>query len=449
MHKNFAAMNLARCLWLSAAWSACALPVISSGQQLALNAAEPLRLPASSAVIAVVQPVKTPAGPAWQARFDRWIDLEDMNFALRYRSVFDSNNAHEDNQGQQRSIIDGKFKFDPQGKYSIAFHASTGKYFNWAFADFIGGGNEHALDSSRAKATPIQQAAIDAFTLNKPLAEINRQESSGGWSFYVRRAYLDLEPIHGLEFQYGSMDINRGAASEITTYDNDGYISGERILIKRPENFFFDEASVTYAYLGDLYTPNFFVRGDRLAHSDYHQFLLRKKFAKRIDSSFDYTWQNASNTLRQDAFIRIPESRVVDSVRLEFYERLNKISFSEISDFVPGAKGFSFTGDKKFGPRLSFEGGYAHIDPHQGVLTQTENLATMCMGINGDAYGLGNRYFFRPTIKLTPYLDAFGFYTHEIGRFSVVDQVVWNKEALNAGLLFNIKKALFPQKAAR
>jgi hypothetical protein len=359
-----------------------------------------------------------------------------MDFSLRYRGVFDSNNAHEYNQAQQRSIVDGKFKFDATGRYGIVFHASTGKYFNWAYADFMGGGNEQGLQAEYAKATPLQLAAIDAY--------LPGAEPSGGWSFYVRRLYLDLEPVHGIELQYGSLDINRGDASEITTYDNDGYITGERILIKRPKNFFFDEASITYAYFGDLYTPNFFVRGERLGQSNYHQFLVRKQIAKRIDASFDYTWQDASNTWREDARFKVPESRVVDSVRVEFYERPNEIAFRNVDDFAPGAKGFAITADKEINKRLSVEGGIAEIDPHQGVLTQLESSATLCMGVNGDAYGLGKRYFVHPTIKINHYMVLTGYYTHEFGAFSVHDQIVWNKEALNAGFIFNIKDALFP-----
>ena len=148
-----------------------------------------------------------------------------------------------------------------------------------------------------------------------------------------------MEPIPGFELQYGGLDINRGAASEITTYDNDGYIAGERLLIKRPQNLFFNEISVTYAYLGDLYTPNFFARADRLTHTNYHQFLVRKEIAKRVNASFDYTWQNKSNTLRQAVQVKIPELRVIDSARIETYERLNAISFSEVVDFAPGGKG--------------------------------------------------------------------------------------------------------------
>jgi hypothetical protein len=414
-----------------------ALPALFYGQQLAYTA--PVAAP--TAIIdsppAERQPPKAlSTTPDWALKFDRWFDLREMDFSLRYRGVFDSNNAHEYNQAQQRSIVDGKFKFDATGRYGIVFHASTGKYFNWAYADFMGGGNEQGLQAEYAKATPLQLAAIDAY--------LPGAEPSGGWSFYVRRLYLDLEPVHGIELQYGSLDINRGDASEITTYDNDGYITGERILIKRPKNFFFDEASITYAYFGDLYTPNFFVRGERLGQSNYHQFLVRKQIAKRIDASFDYTWQDASNTWREDARFKVPESRVVDSVRVEFYERPNEIAFRNVDDFAPGAKGFAITADKEINKRLSVEGGIAEIDPHQGVLTQLESSATLCMGVNGDAYGLGKRYFVHPTIKINHYMVLTGYYTHEFGAFSVHDQIVWNKEALNAGFIFNIKDALFP-----
>ena len=389
-------------------------------------------------------PAKKPAtnvAPPWQSSLNRWIELREMDFSLRYRSVFDSNNAHEYNQAQQRGIIDGKFKFDRQGKYGIVFHASSGKYFNWAYADFMGGGTQKSYNAEFSRATPIQQDAVTAYLTPEHIAV---DGASGGWAFYVRRLYFDMEPVNGIEFQYGSLDINRGAASEITTYDNDGYIAGGRLLIKRPKQLFLDEISVTYAYFGDLYTPNFFARGDRLLHSNYHQFLIRKEIAKRLNISFDYTFQDKANTFRQAVEAKIPETLVLDSVRAEIYERQNAITFKDVVDFSPGGKGFAFTLVKKnLAHRLTLEGGYAHIDPEQTVLTQSETAATFCMGVNGDSYGLGSRFFVRPTIKLARYLDVTGFYTHQIGQLIVPDQIVWNKEALNAGLVFDIKKAFF------
>lgn len=396
--------------------------------------------PTSSAIVRTS--TTEPSLDHYRSEFERWVDLNEMTFSLRYRSVFDSNNAHEYNQGQQRSIIDGKFKFDEQGKYGIVFHGSTGHYFNWAYADFMGGGNEAGFQAEFAKATPIQQAAIAAFMTPSRIAN---QEASGGWAFYIRRLYADVEPVKGLELQYGSLDIDRGSASEITTYDYDGYIDGGRVSLKNPHKFFFDEISATSAYFGDLYQPNFFERGDRLAHSNYHQALLRKRFLGHFDATMDYTWQDASNTFRESVIAKIPETKILDSARFEFYERANGISFRDIYDVAPGGKGWAFTLAKKNIGRVSMEGGYAHIDQHQAVLTQSESSATLTMGVNGDAYGLGTRYFVHPTVKVNSYVDLTGYYTHLIGSFVIPDQILWNREALNAGFVFDIKKALFPK----
>jgi hypothetical protein len=382
---------------------------------------------------------------------DRWFTLNDSTFSLRYRSVFDLDNAHEFNHAQERSILDGRFKFDKEGRYAVAFHASSGKYFNWAYADFMGGGNKQAFLAEQAKATPaVQVKFARAETLDA--ANYLASQSSGGWSFYVRQLYFDAEPIKGVELQYGGLDINRGVASEMTTYDNDGYISGERIVLKRPSNLFFDEASVTYAYLGDLFKPNFFARGERLAHSNYHQFLVRRHVGKRVDSSFDYTWQSAANMLHEDVFVKVPETRVIDSVRVEFYQRLNGIYYPNVPHtatfYRTGGHGFGFTASKKTKQGL-FEAGIVNIDEQSAVLTQVGVLGVTGLAMNADQFGMGNRYFVRPSIKLTPYLDLTGYYTHLYGTQTDPNQLLWDKQALNAGLVFDLKKALLPTKRAQ
>src|SRR5882762_1080757 len=171
--------------------SLCVILLLSSvpcfGQTTIARAAT--ETPRPLAVTAAPTPILAPVhagspSPVWQDSFKRWVDLREMNFSERYRSVFDSNNAHEYNQGQQRSIVDGKFKFDQQGRYGIVFHASTGKYFNWAYADFMGGGNAKAFQLSYTKADAIQQTAMDAYLTPTRIAQ---QGASGGWAFYVRR----------------------------------------------------------------------------------------------------------------------------------------------------------------------------------------------------------------------------------------------------------------------
>jgi hypothetical protein len=52
-------------------------------------------------------------------------------------------------------------------------------------------------------------------------------------------------------------------------------------VVRRPKQLFFDEVAVSYAYLGDLQQPSFTKRWRRLAESNYHQFMIGKKFGKR------------------------------------------------------------------------------------------------------------------------------------------------------------------------
>lgn len=416
-------------------------------QQLAFNAPWDESVPAAASSIvkaAVPTPVTT---LSWEPKFDRWVYLKEFDFSMRYRGVNDSNGAHEFSQGQQRGILDGKFKFDKQGKYGIVFHASTGKTFNWAYANFLGGGNEEALAKEFAKATTAQQGGLYAEETYLDPTDVKESYNSGGWSFYMRRLYLDIEPVQGFEAEYGSLDFNRGAASEITTYDNDGYISGARILIKKPKQLFLDEISVTYAYMGDLYTPNMFARTNRFTQSNYHQFLLRKQVGKRLNTSFDYTWQSKIETLNEAIWVNIPESRVIDNVRFETYQRLNTATFpEEPSAFTaPTGKGYAVTLAKKVDSRLAVEGGYASIDLYDTIRTREFFSSGLGLDVNGDSYGIGKRVFVRPVVKLTPYLEATGFYTHQSGPTSSIYSLIWNHQAIQAGLNFDIKKTLFPK----
>jgi len=43
-----------------------------------------------------------------------------------------------------------------------------------------------------------------------------------------------------VEIQYGGLYFDRGQSTEVTSYDYDGYLVGERITLNRPRNFYFD-----------------------------------------------------------------------------------------------------------------------------------------------------------------------------------------------------------------
>lgn len=93
----------------------------------------------SGAVAAVVAPVeKTPNSKSpWQTKLDRWVVVDDLSFGFRYRKEIGNTGVAYFHDGQQKSLIDGQFKFDPAGKYSVRFDVSSGRTFNWAYTDEI------------------------------------------------------------------------------------------------------------------------------------------------------------------------------------------------------------------------------------------------------------------------------------------------------------------------
>jgi hypothetical protein len=369
-----------------------------------------------------------------EGRLARWFEFNTFTFALRYRSVDDSDGVHTYDQAQQRSLLDGKFKFDKDGKYSIGFHFSSGQYFDWAYADFIGGGTTEAN-----RASIPRLASLDDQMEARGLGVAGSYYPSGGWTFLPRQLYFDAKPVSGVEFQYGSIGINRGMNTEITSYDDDGYLSGGRIIIRKPKKLYFDEVSVTYAYLGDIYTPNFFARGESLAHSNYHQFLVRKKLTPWLELSADYT-QDLAHTVREAVYIKTKRAKIADGVRVEAYERTNRV-FEE-SGLYPAEGGFAITVDKSIKKRIDLQAGFADIDYNYDAYSNSGGNAIWGFALNGDQYGMGKRPFVRATIKVTPYLSIFAFYTHLVDYNYDRDGFVWDQMALNTGVQIDFKKLL-------
>lgn len=360
---------------------------------------------------------------------ERWLDVKNASFSVRYRNVTDTDGAHEFNQGSQRTIYDGKFKFDADGKYGVAFHVSSGRYFSWAYADFMGGGLDEAGSKIAADLQPPDLQLIDTIIAEFPFMTAGAE--SGGWGLYFRRLYLDINPVKQVEFQAGSLDIDRGAGSEITTYDDDGYMAGERVALRDPKHLFFDQVSFSYAYMGDLFQPNFFARAGRMTQGNYRQYMVRKTIFKRIDGSADFTDVRNINTFREAALVTIPEVKVVDSVRVEAYQRINAptIYFFQF----PRANGYAVTGSKTIKKRVDLVGGFANIDWAIDVYDYNKVLAIRGFALNGDGYNNGRRYFAKPTIHITKNLTAGGFYSHMLNYNYDADGYLWNKVNLQAG----------------
>src|ERR1700677_2581403 len=215
--------NVSSFLLITAACIGLAIPTMLSAQQLTASNTVPSAPsgPTASSLTVLTPPSRTPATtPAWETTLDRWFDLNTFNYSARYRSTFDSDGARTFDQGQQRLIADGKFKFDEQGRYGIGFHISSGRYFNWAYTNSIGGGQGQFINNAEAKMTPYQLYLMNI--LPTPAGFYN----SGGAEVYFRQLFLAAEPIRGIELQFGGLAINHGVNTEATSYDDDGYISG-------------------------------------------------------------------------------------------------------------------------------------------------------------------------------------------------------------------------------
>ncbi len=401
-----------------------------------LLAAEP-----QSSVVPTTVPATVPAdttdavGNHTEDFLSRWFDINQMNFSLRYRSIFDADGVHTYDQAQQRTLLDGKVKLDKEGKYSIGFRLSSGHYFDWAYADFIGGGTTEANLKSipRMAAIADQQDAINS----GPMAAVY---PSGGWSVLPRQLYFDAKPVDGIELQYGSLGFNRGVNTEITSYDEDGYIAGERLIVRKPQYFYFDELSVTYAYLGDILTPNFFDRYQRLGQANYHQFLLRKKLNPWLEVSTDYTYE-VTHTVRAAVNMKTKWAKAVDSVRVEAYDRPFNANHVD-TDFYASGSGYAITADKNFHKRFLLQAGFANIDDNYDVYAHNGNNSIWAFALNGDQYGMGKRPFVRATLNVTPYINLFGYYSHIVDFNYARDSFLWNQTAFNGGIQIDFKKLL-------
>ena len=270
----------------------------------------------------------------------RWIDIDTFSILTRYRFVENANDRISSNQQQWQFMLHGRFKFEPKGRYSVVASLATGN-------SLTGGWNNTGLGTGDLQT-----------------------------NLFPKQLYFDAKPVRPLEIQIGGIGVNNGENTEITGYDNDTYITGERVVIREPKNLYFDEISLTNAYLGDATHPSVFRRLKHLDRSNYHQFLVRKQVNKRIGFSADYTFESGIDMLRQAIHIKLPETRVLDSLLFEDYERID-----------PNAGyGFALTGDKKVTPKLTFTGGFVKISH---------------VMFNGDRFPRGERLYLIAAYKLT------------------------------------------------
>jgi hypothetical protein len=279
-----------------------------------------------------VQPSAS-AAAVHAGRISRWLDLQTGNLGTRYKRAKPSNGPWF-YQLQYQFIARGRITFDREGHYYAGFRLGTGDVFAYSW------------NSTRAGS-------------GTPSAKVD-----------LKDLFFSGTPRNLFEVQFGGIGINRGESTEITTYSNNGYMVGERVSVRRPDKFFFDEISATGAYLNDAENPGVAGRFHHLVDMNYHQFLISKKIHKRASVSADYTFQDGIETLRQAIKLYPQKNRFFDSLVFENYQRL---------DFHP-AWGFALSVQKSPIPRLAVTWGFVHIDQHY-------------VNWNADRLGKGKRLF--------------------------------------------------------
>ncbi len=275
-----------------------------------------------------------------------FLEVQSAKISTRYNYIETDRGVTTRNAQQHKEAFGFRFRFDRDGKYSLNMVAGSGGGFTSSW-DSLGIGSDWNSN------------------LN------------------LRELFLSLKPWKALNLQCGGISIIRGAATEITTYDNDAFIAGARVSIKSPKYLFFDDISGTLAYLGDVNEPDVFRRFERLDEPNYHQILATKKIGKRAVVSGEFASLSGIATLRQAIQVKVPELRMIDSVRFENYQR------------VEGRKdyGYAVHGDKRVLKKLVLGGGFAAIDRHYG-------------GLNGDRFNKGKRIFAQARIDILESLDA-------------------------------------------
>jgi hypothetical protein len=334
----------------TAAWAA--LLVCSTVQPLC---AEPPQTPSAPA----------PAAAVPQPAIRRWLDVQTFVLYSRFRFVENSLHVTTARQLQYKNTFRARFNIDREKRYTINVGAFSG-------ANFISTWNNYGVGIGGA-ATTYEN---------------------------VKQLYGSAVPLRGLELQYGGLYVTRGENDEITTYDEDGYIVGERVIVRRPKELYLDEVSFTRGMIGPYETPNLWDRWSGVTHPNYWQGLVGKRFGSIVAGSLDYTSQSGANTIRAAATLRFKPPAPVRTLKYEQYYRLT----------CRPAGGFALWAERQVTSHASLQAGYASIDDYFGP-TDTVKVAR---DWNADRMQRGRRFFAVGTIPIYGPLSASLYITHAL-----------------------------------
>jgi hypothetical protein len=313
-----------------------------------------------------------------------WFEPQTISLSSRYRFVQSGTDEVTANQIQFKDAFRAKFNLDGGRHFAINVGAFSGSSFTSSWdATGIGTGN----------------------------ASVNT---------YVKQLYGSILPVRGVELQVGGLYINHGENTEITSYDDDGYVMGERVTLRRPAQAYFDEVSLTRAALSPTATPGVIRRLKLLGHQNYWQAQVVKRFGPAFSASADFTEVSGAETLRAAVAIHFPKGAPVSALRFEQYRRVT----------LQPATGFALVAERPMTTHVRLQAGYAEIDAAYG-------------GLNADRIQRGRRVFAMATIPIAGPLSAQLFATQALGN----SYSVTNRTRFDAVVTYDLLSALHRNRA--
>jgi hypothetical protein len=308
----------------------------------------------------------------------RWVDVQTVTASVRYDYIEDAGDRTVQNRMQWQAQMHGAFKVDAAGRYRVHAGLTTGD-------NFSAGWNATGIGTGEGSA-----------------------------KIYLTQLFVAAEPWNGIELHYGSLYPTRGQSTEITTYDNDSYVTAGRMHVRRPREVFFDDLIVSVGYVGYLDTAFVFDRTGAFSRQNYWRVFASKQVVAGLAVSTDYAVIDDDGVLHQGVAWRVDQPWI-DTVRGEYGVRLRGGSHQTA---------FAFSGQKQIAA-VTMQVGYANVDPVFGVL-------------NGDSYGAGDRVFIDGSFALPLDLTATWFVQKEISP------PVTSRNALRVdlGLRWNVLKTL-------
>ena len=342
-------------------WSQVALSVV-----LLVTAASPLRAQASP--------------PAQEPPLRRWFEIQNVTVYSRYRFVESSADVTTSNQAQYKDTFRARFNIDSDKRYTVNVGYFSGN-------SFIGSWNNWGVGTG----------------------------NFDGKDHYMKQLYASATPIRGLELQYGGLYVTRGENDEFTTYDDDGFLVGERASVRLPRTLYLDEISVTRGGLGPFSQPNLASRWEGLAHPNYLQVLGAKRFNHVLAGSLDYSTQSGADTVRVAITVKLDKIAPFSTLRYEQYRRVTNHP----------AAGFALWTEQAMSRHARLQWGYATIDQFYG-------------GWNADRIQSGRRFFGIATIAIHGPLSASLFATQALPS----SYPITLKRRLDAVFLYDVLASL-------